>query len=104
MRHGSHTALSSFIVPIESTYRPDPDDPAIQDLAGYGRSAKEMADILELCAHDIVLRTGKQPDMQRLVDSMHDAIRDGVTAWDRKEEQRTKKNAANKAAKRKARR
>lgn len=104
MRHGSHTALSSFIVPIESTYRPDPDDPAIQDLAGYGRTPEEMADILELCAHDIVLRTWEQPDMACLVDAMHNAIQDGVFAWDRKEEQRAKKNAAKKAAKRKARR
>lgn len=96
MRPGSHTALSNFIVPIDNTYRPDPEDPAVQDLAGYGRSAEEMADILELCAHDIVLRTGKQPDMPRLIEVMHEAIQDGTSAWDRRETARAKKNAEKK--------
>lgn len=99
MRNGSHTSLSAFIVPIESTYRPDPEDPAIQDLAGYGRPAEELADILELSAIDIVLRTGEQPDMTRLVECMHEGIQDGVSAYDRQKERYAKKNAAKKAAK-----
>jgi hypothetical protein len=98
MRTNSLSSLSSFIVPIDSTYRPDPDDPAIQDLAGYGRPAEELADILELCAYDIVLKTGEQPVMAKLVECMQEGIQDGVSAWDRQEASRKAKNAAKKAA------